>query len=342
MDGPESLDELTIDLYRCTLTRGRFDSVELADLLGVTEKVITRARDTLVNLRLLVVCSDGSLVASDPEISEFELSAPIEREILARQRTLVQLHHQLRSLTPIYSDANSQRRSATPTRIVSEPADVRREIASTAQRCKQEVLAMQPGGGRRAETLDEAFERDLSVLKRGVSMRTLYQRTARASPATQNYVRRVIEAGAQIRVTTGPFERLLIFDREVAFVPQERHGEQAPGAAVVTDPTVVGFLCRVFENYWQWSEPYSYDFHDGSPTLDAPRTAIVRLMAAGLKDDVIARQLGMATRTCRRYMAEILNDLGASSRFEAGVKAVQLGLVRTGTDGDGDTDADAD
>ncbi len=35
----------------------------------------------------------------------------------------------------------------------------------------------------------------------------------------------------------------------------------------------------------------------------------------------------MSLRTYRRYVAEILRDLDAISRFQAGARAVQLGLL---------------
>jgi DNA-binding NarL/FixJ family response regulator len=47
---------------------------------------------------------------------------------------------------------------------------------------------------------------------------------------------------------------------------------------------------------------------------------IVRRLAAGDKDEAIARGLGISLRTCRRYIAEILSATGAVSRFQAGFR----------------------
>ena len=35
----------------------------------------------------------------------------------------------------------------------------------------------------------------------------------------------------------------------------------------------------------------------------------------------------VSLRTYRRYVAEIMRELGANSRFQAGVRAVELGLL---------------
>lgn len=54
--------------------------------------------------------------------------------------------------------------------------------------------------------------------------------------------------------------------------------------------------------------------------------AILELMAAGLKDEVIARKLGISVRTCRSHIARLISHLGAQSRFQAGVYAAGGGL----------------
>jgi DNA-binding NarL/FixJ family response regulator len=50
-------------------------------------------------------------------------------------------------------------------------------------------------------------------------------------------------------------------------------------------------------------------------------------LAAGAKDEQIARALGMSLRTVRRRVAEVTHELGAQSRFQAGVEAVRRGWV---------------
>ena len=46
-----------------------------------------------------------------------------------------------------------------------------------------------------------------------------------------------------------------------------------------------------------------------------------------MKDEQIARELGLSLRTVRRRVAEVLDELGATSRFQAGVEAVRRGWV---------------
>jgi DNA-binding NarL/FixJ family response regulator len=52
------------------------------------------------------------------------------------------------------------------------------------------------------------------------------------------------------------------------------------------------------------------------------------LLAAGLKDEAIARQLGISLRTVHRRTSELSLALGARARFQAGVLAERSGLLR--------------
>ena len=49
---------------------------------------------------------------------------------------------------------------------------------------------------------------------------------------------------------------------------------------------------------------------------------MLRLLAGGLTDEMIARRLGVSVRTARRAASDLLSRLGARSRFQAGARAV--------------------
>ena len=56
--------------------------------------------------------------------------------------------------------------------------------------------------------------------------------------------------------------------------------------------------------------------------------AIVRMLAEGLTDEVVAQRVGISKRTYRRRLKAAMRKLGASSRFEAGAVAVRKGWLR--------------
>jgi DNA-binding CsgD family transcriptional regulator len=341
--GAESLilDNLSIAVYKWTLTRGSVVDDHAATELGADPQAIARAQESLLELGLFTRAEEnGPLVAVNPEIAESSLSAPLERDIAERRQRLTTIHRGLRALAPIYLERNSRRPNQESFRVVSQPTEVVRELTAAARNCSEEVLTMQPGGGRNADTLRAALTRDLTMLERGVSMRILYQHTARASLATRTYVRQVSDAGAEVRTTGEIVERLIVFDRKAAFIPKQNNERRAPGAIIVVEPSVVDFLCRTHENAWLSGQPFEPDHVQYEQAADTLQTSILRLMALGLKDAVIARRMGMATRTCRRYIATIMEDLGVTSRFQAGARAAQMGLLPSGDDVTGDPDED--
>ncbi|GAA2444377.1 hypothetical protein GCM10010433_52130 [Streptomyces pulveraceus] len=83
---------------------------------------------------------------------------------------------------------------------------------------------------------------------------------------------------------------------------------------------------HTFDNLVLGGDEVAFVAHQSSDeNTDAP--SIIDLMAQGLKDEVVARRIGMGSRTFRRHMSSIMDKLGASSRFQAGVVAARVGLI---------------
>jgi DNA-binding NarL/FixJ family response regulator len=51
------------------------------------------------------------------------------------------------------------------------------------------------------------------------------------------------------------------------------------------------------------------------------------LLAAGASDSTIARQMGVSQRTVERHVRQIMDTLGVTTRFQAGVHAARRGLL---------------
>jgi len=66
---------------------------------------------------------------------------------------------------------------------------------------------------------------------------------------------------------------------------------------------------------------------DAVNPLTDQESVVLRLLAEGHTDDVIARRLGVSARTVRRIVTVVMRRLGARSRFAAGVHAVRRGWL---------------
>ncbi len=64
------------------------------------------------------------------------------------------------------------------------------------------------------------------------------------------------------------------------------------------------------------------------PHLDGEGRTILEALGSGLTDAAAARRLGVSLRTYRRRVAELMAALEAGSRFQAGLRAGELGLPR--------------
>ncbi|RGD63101.1 winged helix-turn-helix transcriptional regulator [Kitasatospora xanthocidica] len=156
-----------------------------------------------------------------------------------------------------------------------------------------------------------ALAQDLSLLRRGCSLRTVYQPVTLADPAARSQVALRTGHGAQVRVLAEPYERVLVFDRAVAVIPAD---EDRNRAAFLTDPTTVAYLVAQFERDWARATPA--DRHLDPPSVTTVR--IGRLLARGLTQRAVATRLGVSERTVAAHISRLRDRYGAHSLFHLG------------------------
>lgn len=198
-------------------------------------------------------------------------------------------------------------------------AEISKSVNAEVTRASTEVITAQPGGGRNPETLESVIKLTRDVLARGVRMRTIYQHSSRFDEPTKEYVRRITEAGAQIRTLDEFFDRLIIVDKRIAFIPSVR---DRTSALRVTEPGLVHFLIDLFDRNWLRAAPYSFvPTHAASAVRDVGpsiRTAIVKMLVDGMQDKTIAKRLGISLRTIQGHVAAIRAEYNASNRTQLG------------------------
>ncbi|MFG1820251.1 response regulator transcription factor [Kribbella sp. NPDC049174] len=97
--------------------------------------------------------------------------------------------------------------------------------------------------------------------------------------------------------------------------------------AVLRLTSVVTTAIELFERIWPDAVPLAGDVLPDDTDLSLREQEMLRLLALGATDEVAAAQLGISVRTVRRMVAQIMNRLGARSRFQAGVKAADRGWL---------------
>ncbi len=175
-------------------------------------------------------------------------------------------------------------------------------------------------------TRDHALRRLATHRAAGVAVYKLYNPAAVAEPADLAHLARVAEFGAQVRICPSklPHEAIIIDGRVAILAGPTVAGER--DFSVVSVPGVVEGVRSLFMTTWQAATDLAEYLPASRPQVDEQGLTILRLLSAGQKDETAARQLGFSVRTYRRRVAELMDALGASSRFQAGVRARELGL----------------
>ncbi|WP_051966300.1 helix-turn-helix transcriptional regulator [Kitasatospora mediocidica] len=324
--GP-GVDELAVRVYEYTLGNGPVSTLEAASALRVPAADAERAMDTLRDLRLVSCAgSAAGYRAVSPDAAQIELVMPLEQAIHDKRRELAGIHEQLRSFVDTFSTLSRSRPRQEEVVRHQDPRQVQLRMAAALRGCGTEVLAMRSLGNGLAPE-GEPF--DLPVGVRGIPVRLLYPHPARTCATVRAGLRRAAQHGARIRTSNHVFEDLVLIGDDVAFLPDQAFGQDVPTVTVVYEPAIVALLRRFYDYAWQAGADFEAEDVSYGDTLGDVRATILDLLASGLKDDVVARRIGMSSRTFRRHISSIMDELGADSRFQAGVAAARAGLVGT-------------
>lgn len=207
---------------------------------------------------------------------------------------------------------------------VEDRGRLRDLLGRIAENTRVEVLSALPGGPYRVESLRGSWDQDVGALRRGVALRAIYQADAARSPDVLRYLTDFAGQGAQVRVSGRVRHRTIIVDREIAFVAVDEDSLTVP-FLVVEEPAMVRSFQAQFAAMWKAAHSVGVGAEDslGSETV----RETLDILKSGVTDEVAARRLGVSVRTIRRRVAAVLELLDATSRFEAGVKAVEAGWL---------------
>ncbi|KIF76481.1 LuxR family transcriptional regulator [Streptomyces sp. 150FB] len=299
--------------YRRALLDGRVPRGEVPDCLHA--------------LRLFVDDTDsaGFMSPVPPATASTAALGLVEEEIAEQNRTLRSLQSAFTEFQELYAEASLPDQPVI-TRLAGR-AVVNAAIDAEVTNCREEILTMQSGSARPPHLLAEALPRSLALLARGVRQRTVYQHAVLSDPATLSHIEQLTPAGAEVRTIAEVTDRVLIFDREVAFLPVDDTGPPVV-ALRVQHPALVRFLVNHFDSAWTRSVPVRPEAtrHTRVITSDLQRTILLAVVN-GETDDSIARRIGMSRRSVAEHMRKVSEQLGSTSRAQLGYLLATSGLL---------------
>ncbi len=179
---------------------------------------------------------------------------------------------------------------------------------------------------------DLTGEAEAGKLTSGIRIRVIYAVESLREEGMLAKVLKDVAAGEDARVLRSVPMKLLVVDRTWAILPLTASETGTRGSAVLVHRSrLTDALVSLFEALWAQASAIvrTADLTTGDDTASGPPPdlELLQLLAAGLKDEAIARHLGVSERTLRRRVTTLIDRLGAASRFQAGIQAARRGVA---------------
>ncbi len=194
-------------------------------------------------------------------------------------------------------------------------------IAALIAQSKGDILWLRPDQWRIPRE-DQMLGVIRELIASGRRSRAIYP--ARALHEAPDTLRARAEVGEQIRVLPDLPTRMFIIGTTHAVLPEPMGFTDEP-RSLVRQQGLVEALTLLFELMWERAAPVpELDRGEARPDL---RRFLLQQLASGAQDEQVARTLGISLRTVRRRVADVLTELGADTRFQAGVEAARRGWL---------------
>jgi DNA-binding CsgD family transcriptional regulator/sugar-specific transcriptional regulator TrmB len=318
------LDIVAEGVYRLLLEQPAWGVAEIGEHLQLSESDVRDALDRLAALKLVHSAGrGGSVRAVRPRIGLTALLTRTEASLVEQQRQLEATRAAVASLASEYEAASAVDGSVERLDGLDAVRNRLRELALSA---KHECLSFVPGGAQKPDAIMASRPLDQLALERGVSVRSIYQDSFRNHRPTLQYVDWLATLGGETRtVPTLPMQ-MVIVDREYALLPIDPMDARV-GALALTGMGVLAAMSALFDQVWRTGVPWGQRRRAEPDGLSAMQREMLWLLAEGLTDEIVARRLGVSLRTARRLASELMAELNAHSRFQAGVRATHRGWL---------------
>lgn len=333
------LDALGLDLVQQqtyeALVDGAVTVTELRAELGMS---VTKVRQTLGALEELGLAGrfpgerrgEQRYLPVAPEVA-------FESLLLAREEAIHRTRRHVQLLATRFRTNAAGRDPVDLVEIVTGRAAVIRQVDQLQQSARSQVRGIDrpPYANSDPDRLDPKtgmMPVQAQMMRQGIGYRVIYDTDGLATfHRLDTDIEACAELGEDARVMADTPTKLLVADDRTALIPLRAAPHEMASSVVVHPSGLLDALCDFFEVLWGRALPLS-EYLGGRPqgAGDAPTADESRLLAllmTGMTDQVMARQLGVSYRTFQRRLHALMGRLGASTRFQLGLRAASLGWV---------------
>lgn len=330
--------EQALAVYQALRSRPGATFDQVADRLDLTAEERERCRGELVSLGLTAFpvdvpaspgtpSADTAPVVVEPDVALLRLLRRERDRLQERLAATSRAHTALEALAGPFLRAGATPRGEIEVEIVDDPRRIRCSLTNLTNSVRTAVHFMYTGSVRREELPGE-LALDRQWADRGIRIRAMYSRRAASVPEMAQHLEERAALGVEIRFASVVPMSMVLADENFALLPTDPH-DPSSAAILARGPGLVRSYLALYEYCWTAAAPYGEEeaAEKRGDGLSEQQRAALLMLASGIKDEQIARNLGVSLRTVSRLLSEVMQELGAASRFEAGVKASRLGLL---------------
>jgi DNA-binding CsgD family transcriptional regulator len=256
---------------------------------------------------------------------------PIEaiRQVLdIRQRDLLRtqagVHDALRELTALSAlrEAGSEL-AGRDVVAVGGGSEVQRVAHTLKSQTRERYCAIDTHHVDAAASARHAALPPRPEVAEGADFQIVYSRASLELPFAHEMLAMCRERGEEARVLPHVPMRLVVSDGRKALVPLTT--DPHPPALLIRSALVVSALQHYFDLLWATASPVVGE--NESTGVSPSELTVLRLLAAGLKDEAIARSMGVSVRTVRRQLSSLEKELGVRGRVPLAVAACRRGWL---------------
>jgi predicted transcriptional regulator/DNA-binding CsgD family transcriptional regulator len=315
------LDQRGEDAYLALVDSPPLSVDELASRIRVERELLEGA---------LVRLEDRGLISRMPgrpvRYGVLPPEQAVEVLLLARERDIQRVRSLAQRLAERHHKARVGRDSTSLIEVITGPDGVARCGQQLFRRAEREIRGIdappyaQAGDGSRVNS--SAY-----IGGRRVRSRFIHAQEALTVPGATGRIEQDIAAGEEVRFLPEAPMKLIIADDQAGLIPLVATPQVLDTCILVHPSALLDALSTLFETLWQQAQPFVSDRSaDGAGNfVSEEERRIISLLAMGLPDETIARQLKIGHRTVQRRVQALLVRLGATSRFQAGVLAAGRG-----------------
>ena len=291
---------------------------------GMPTEHLDRALATLEHQGLVRLRAGGSIEVLPPDISLSALAASYEqraRETRSAAHELAQIFFQVRNATSA-PDPGAVRILSSLDEIAAATAD----IVAAGNDSVRSFRSLSPRTVAVFESPQHSHEQPTTgLLGKALTPTTVYDTTVLELDGALETLWARERGGERFRFTSGvPFSAVIV-DDVAAVVDVSAFDESGFGSALIRARSMVLALTALYDHLWDLGSPLQHG--SGRTAGELRDQTILALLAAGASDATIARQTGVSQRTVERRVRSLMDQLGAGTRFQAGVQAARRGLI---------------